>query len=146
MTTEALDESGIAGGHRIEDITHMHSGNGSRRAAQLSTLGRRKGHHRTTGAFLDATGHQPHHTLVPAGIEETQSGMTPPYPARYPGPSHRCLRLRLHAGFDPAALTVQRIQFFSKRAGCHRIARQQATMPMLMSSSRPAAFRTGPTA
>ena len=67
MPAKTHDQPGITRGNGFEHIADVNPGNGSRRAAQLHAIARRRErHHRTTHSILDATGHQSDHSLVPA--------------------------------------------------------------------------------
>ena len=113
----------------------------------VAVIGQREGDHGPAQTILDAARHQAHHALVPARIEEAHAAALhragrriaqhdAPPPAPRPASAPRCSR---RSTFSWSSCAGER----AGASAASSASRQR--MPMLMSSSRPAAFSRGAT-
>ena len=73
MAAELAEQTRVTGGHRIQRIAQMQTGDRATRALQgARLLGRCKGNYRAVNGFLYPRGKNPHHSFMPFVPIETQ--------------------------------------------------------------------------
>ena len=129
---------------RVEHVADVHAGDRARRALQRRCVRARQRDHRTMHAILDARSHQTDHTLMPGLVEQAQTERQRRiFGAHVRDREHRFL---LHLQLELATVVIElREPRREHRAPSSRSSVSRHWMPIDMSSSRPAAFRRGPT-
>ena len=121
MAAEAQQQGRVALGDEVERIAQMQTGNRAARTFQFAGAAAGKDEGRPMQLFLDATGDDADHALVPAGVEQRQAGAGTGVDV---GEDDR--RGVLHVGLDTAPLAVDGVEFLGDVEGARNVVAAQA--------------------
>ena len=110
MTAKAHDQIRVALGDQIKRIAQVQADNRAPRAFQLALGRARKGDRGSVQFFLDTTGDDADHALMPVGLEERDSGAIAGADFAIQT-SEPVQGIFLHVGFDAATFAVELVEF-----------------------------------
>ena len=122
MAAEAEQQAGGALGDEVERIAQVQAGNRAAGALDDAAFAGGKGEHRAVQLVLDARGEDADDAFVPACVEQGDAGRRVVGVERF----EQDQRLFLHAGFDLAALAVERVELLGDLQGAAGVFGEQA--------------------